>query len=155
MNEETIKRLMDYSKKLHDRRFIPNPSITDTMEVLGVHRAGMLPSRVQLSYALGQALDLFDTANPKDSNYEDVLEFFNRCISMVVANGGFLDNEIVTRFQDCQTKCSELEKKLKECETFRDDLVTQRDYWKTRHDLLAEFLPKKHDEVFESDVKDG
>lgn len=104
MNEETINRLKDYAKKLHDRRLVLDPNIARELTVSGRHSG-----QFQLTHALGKALNDYDTTDPKYSDYYDALAFFNRCIDMAVANNAFNDNKIVEELEGYKKKCSELE----------------------------------------------
>ena len=134
MNQDTIDRLKDYSKKLHDRRLIPDPNMMTGFEVTTYNRS-MLPSRAQLNYGLGHSLNLFDTTDPKSDDYHKVVDYFNRCISLCVANNVFKDNETAERLQDCQTEYSKLKKELEVNKSIIETLRTDRDSYKAKFEL--------------------
>lgn len=147
MSEETINRLKDYSKKLHERRLIPDPHVTDTIEVLA-YNPSKLSSRVQLSYGLGYALNLFDTTNPKSEHYHNIVDFFNRCISLCVANDAFKDNKIIVEVQEWQKKYSELETRLNQETAKNEALIEKIGFLRGKLEVYERDTPK-------SDTLDG
>lgn len=147
MSEETINRLKEYSKKLHERRLIPDPRVTDIIEVSS-YTPNKLPSRVQLSYGLGYALNLFDTTNPKSEHYYNIVDFFNRCISLCVANDAFKDNKIVVELQEWQKKYSELETRLNQETAKNEALIEKIGFLKGKLEIYERDTPK-------SDTLDG